>query len=48
MHWPTILQSQRLPNVILIKLITKNLSYCNIDKWIEKLFAILWEISDNK
>ena len=32
----------------LMKLITKKLSYCNTDEWIEKLFAILWKIPDNK
>lgn len=32
----------------LMKLITKKLSYRNIDEWIEKLFTIPWEILDNK
>ena len=32
----------------LMKPITKKLSYCNVDKWMEKLSAIPWEISDDK
>ena len=32
----------------LMKLITKKLSYCNVDKWTKKLFIILWEILNNK
>ena len=27
---------------------TKDLLYCNTDKWIEKLSAILWGIPDDK
>ncbi len=33
---------------LLIKPITKKLSYRNVDEWIEKLFAIPWGIPDNK
>ena len=33
---------------LLMKPITKNLSYCNADEWIEKLSAISWGISDDK
>ena len=32
----------------LMKLITKKLSYCNTDEWMEKLSAILWKIPDDK
>ncbi len=32
----------------LMKSIIKKLSYCNIDKWIEKLFTISWGITDDK
>ena len=33
---------------LLIKPIIKNVLYCNVDEWIEKLSAILWRIPDNK
>lgn len=33
---------------LLIKLITKKLSYCNLDEWIEKLFMIPWGILDHR
>ncbi len=32
----------------LMKLITKKLSYCNVDKWLEKLSAKSWGILDDK
>ncbi len=32
----------------LMKPVTKELSYCNADEWIEKLSVILWEIPDDK
>lgn len=33
---------------LLIKVITKKLSYCNADKWIKKLSTILWGIQKTK